>query len=419
MGRRLLGLGWRNLWRNPRRTCITMAAIALGYSMLLFVACLMAGLRWQMIENGTGLVMSQVQVHAPTYYPGRSVQKTLGGRAGVDVDEMISAIRANPLVRAAAPRVYGYGLLSATHRSAGVELLGIRPEQEREITQLSRAVVKGRYVTEDVPNGLVVGDTLAATLAIEVGSEVVVLTNAADGSMGNDVYEVVGMFHSGLDAVDRGLALMPLASLQDLLHLSRARIHEIGITLNDVGDASALAAALTDDLAKFQPVRARAWPELAPELASYVEFNRGVTLILLGIFFLMAVIGVMNTLLMAVFERTRELGMLMALGMRPAHVIALIVAEAAGLAAASLAVGAMIGAPLLWYLQANGLNVGGAAGDDVSVAGIGVGHLWYGRQDFPLYGRAALGLAASAIASALYPAWRAARCRPTEALRKV
>ena len=132
MGRRLLQLAWRNLWRNPRRTFITMAAIAFGYAMLLFVACLMAGLRWQMIENGTTLMMSQIQVHAPGYYPNRSIQRTLGGRQGTDVNAMLSVIAADRRVYAAAPRVYGYGLLSAAHRSAGVELMGIVPDQEPE-----------------------------------------------------------------------------------------------------------------------------------------------------------------------------------------------------------------------------------------------------------------------------------------------
>jgi putative ABC transport system permease protein len=120
-----------------------------------------------------------------------------------------------------------------------------------------------------------------------------------------------------------------------------------------------------------------------------------------------------------VFERTRELGMLMALGMRPVQVIALILAEAAGLALASLVVGGAVGVPLLWYLQVHGLDLGGATGEVVSLAGVVVGHLWYGRQDFPVYSQAALGLAATALVSALYPAWRAAQLRPTEAIRKV
>ncbi len=419
MSGRLLQLAWRNLWRNPRRTFITMAAIAFGYTMLLFVACLMAGLRWQMIENGTCLVMSQIQIHAPGYYPNRSIQKTLGGRQGTDVSAMLAAIAADRRVYAVAPRVYGYGLLSAAHRSAGVELMGVVPDQEPRITILNGQIAKGNYLTARMPKGVVIGDKLASTIGIEVSSEIVLLTQAADGSMGNDVYTVVGIFHSGLDAVDRGLVLMSLSSLQELLHLAPARIHEVGIKLNDITAATAVAAGLQVQLDKTLPVRVMAWPELAPELASYVQFNRGITFVLFFIFFLLAVIGVMNTMLMAVFERTRELGMLMALGMRPIQVIVLILTEAAGLGVASLVVGGALSVPLLWYLQAHGLDLGGATGEVISLAGVVVGHLWYGRQDFPAYSEAALGLAATTMVSALYPAWRAAHFRPTEAIRQV
>jgi ABC-type lipoprotein release transport system permease subunit len=415
----LLQLAWRNLWRNRRRTFITMAAIAFGYAMLLFVACLMAGLRWQMIQNGTCLVMSQIQIHAPGYYPNRSLQKTLGGRKGTDVSALLASISADHRVSAVAPRVYGYALLSAVHRSAGVELMGVVPEQEPKITTLNTQITKGTYLTARIPKGVVIGDKLASTIGIELNSEIVLLTQAADGSMGNDVYTVVGILHTGLDAVDRGLVLMTLSSLQDLLHLAPARIHEVGIKLTQINAATNVAAALEVKLGKTLPVRVMAWPELAPELANYVQFNHGVTVVLFFIFFLVAVIGVMNTMLMAVYERTREFGMLMAVGMRPAQVIRLILTEAAGLGVASLVVGAALGVPLLWYLQIHGLDLGGATGGVVSVAGVLVGHLWYGRQDFPAYSQAAVGLAATAMVSALYPAWRAAQLRPTEAMRKV
>ena len=419
MSGRLLQLAWRNLWRNRRRTFITMAAIAFGYAMLLFVACLMAGLRWQMIQNGTCLVMSQIQIHAPDYYPNRSLQKTLGGRKGTDVSALLAAISADRRVSAVAPRVYGYALLSAVHRSAGVELMGVVPDQEPKITTLNTQISKGTYLTARLPKGVVIGDKLASTIGIELNSEIVLLTQAADGSMGNDVYTVVGILHSGLDALDRGLVLMSLSSLQDLLHLAPTRIHEVGIKLNRIDEATTVAAALEARLGKTLKVRAMAWPELAPELANYVQFNHGVTVVLFFIFFLVAVIGVMNTMLMAVFERTREFGMLMAVGMRPSQVIGLILMEAAGLGVASLVVGATLGVPLLWYLQVHGLDLGGATGEVVSVAGVVVGHLWYGRQDFTAYSQAALGLAATVLISALYPAWRAAQLRPTEAMRKV
>jgi putative ABC transport system permease protein len=417
---RLFQLAWRNLWRNPRRTLIATSAIALGYAMLLFVACLMTGLRWQMIQNGTRLVLSQIQVHAPGYYPNRSIQKTLGGRKGTDLGALLATITADPRVYAAAARVYGYGLASASHgSSAGVALLGVVPDQEPKVTVLDKQVVRGSYLTSLAPKNVVMGDKIAGVIGVQVGSEIVLLTQAADGSMGNDLYTVGGIFHTGLDALDRGLVLMSLSSLQDLLHLEPGRIHEVGIKLHDITEASTVAAALGSELNRTLPVRVRPWPELAPELAAYVQFNHGITFVLFFNFFLLAVIGIMNTMLMAVFARTRELGVLMALGMRPVQVVVLIMAEAVGLAGAGLVLGAAIGAPLLWYLQGHGLDLGGATGGAVSVAGVVVGHLWYGRQDFAAYAEAAAGLAATALVSALYPAWRAAHLRPTEAIRKV
>jgi len=418
MSGRILGLAWRNLWRNPRRTLIAMAAIGFGYAMLLFVACLMAGLRQQMIETGTSLVLSDIEVHAPGYYPNRSIYQTLGGRQGTDVGALLAAIAADPRVDAASPRVYGFGLVSATHQSAGAEILGVVPDQEQKVTVLQTRIVKGSYLTERMPKGIVMGDKFATTIGVGVGSEIILLTQAADGSMGNDLYTIVGTFHTGLDAIDRGLVLMSLSSLQELLRLPPERIHEVGIKLHAITEATTVAAALGAQLSKTLPVRVRAWPELVPELADYVQFNRGVTFILFVIFFLLVIIGIVNTMLMAIIERTRELGMLMAVGMRPVQVVGLIVAEAAGLAAASLVLGGAIAAPFLWYLQVHGLNLGGA-GEEVSLAGVVVGQHWYGQQDFSTYSQAALGLAVTALVSALYPALRAARFRPTEALRKI
>jgi ABC-type lipoprotein release transport system permease subunit len=418
MSGRIFGLAWRNLWRNPRRTLIAMAAIGFGYAMLLFVACLMAGLRQQMIETGTSLVLSDIEVHAPAYYPKRSIHQTLGGRQGTNVGALLTAIAADPRVYAASPRVYGYGLVSATNQSAGAQILGVVPNQEQKVTALQTRIVKGSYLTERMPKGIVMGDKFATMIGVGVGSEIILLTQAADGSMGNDLYTVVGIFYTGIDAIDRGLVLMSLSSLQELLRLPAVRIHEVGIKLHAITEATTTAAALGVQLSKIVPVRVRAWPELVPELADYVQFNRGVTFILFFIFFLLAVIGIVNTMLMAVIERTRELGMLMAVGMRPVQVVGLILAEAAGLAAASLVLGGAIGAPLLWYLQVHGLNLGGAGGE-VSLAGVVVGQHWYGQQDFSAYSQAALGLAVTALVSALYPALRAARFRPTEALRKV
>ncbi len=418
MSRRILQIAWRNLWRNPRRTLITMAAIALGYAILLLFACLLEGLLQQMIKNGTSLGLSHIQAHAPAYYPDRSIYDTLGGREGADVDRLLAAITADPRVHAASPRVYGYGLVGYDDRSAGVEILGVVPEQEQQVTTLHLHLVAGHCLAEQIPKGIVIGDKLAKAIGATVRSEVVLLTQAADGSMGNDLYTILGIFHTGLEAADRRLVLMSLSALQQLLSLAPDRIHEVGVALADATEATAVAAALEAQLGETLPVRVRAWPELAPELAEYVRLHRSVSFVLFAMVFVLALVDIMNTMLMAVFERTREFGMLMALGVRPVQIVGFILAETGCLVGASLVLGGGIGVPFLWYLEAHGLDLRSFI-SEISVGGSVVDPLWYGQQDFLAYGQAALGLAVTAVVSACYPAVRAARLRPIEAIRKV
>jgi ABC-type lipoprotein release transport system permease subunit len=210
---RLFHIAWRNLWRNPRRTSITVAAIAVGYIMLLLFACLLEGLGQHMIDTGTRFLLSHVQVHAPDYYPDRSIHVTLGGQRGTEVRSLIDVLTADPRVRAAAPRVYGYGLVSSAYHSAGAELVGVVPTQEVQVTNLHACLVHGRYLTAQVPKGILLGETLAASIRATVGAELVLLIQAADGLLGNDLYTVVGVFRTGSAALDRGLVLMSLAAV--------------------------------------------------------------------------------------------------------------------------------------------------------------------------------------------------------------
>lgn len=418
MSRHILQIAWRNLWRNPQRTLITIAAMSLAYSTLLFFACLLEGMRQQMIEYGTSFTLSQAQVHAPGYYPDRSLHETLGGREGTTIDGLLAAVTSDRQVHAASPRVYGYGLLSRAGRSAGTQLLGVVPAQEQQITTLHTRLIAGSYLNQQSPKGVVLGSELARAVDAEIGSEIVLVVQAADGSIGNDLYTVMGIFHTGLVTLDRGLVLLFLSSLQELLSLAPERIHEVGMTLSDTTAATAAAAALESRLDQLLPVRVRAWPELAPELAEFVQVSRSGSLIIFFIVFLLTVVGSTNTMLMAVFERTRELGMLMAVGVRPSQVIGLVLAEIGGIVVVSLVVGGGIGVPLLWALQVHGLDLRGFMGN-VPFAGSLVSPVWYGRQDFFAYSQAALGLACAAFVAALYPALRAARLQPMEALRKV
>ncbi len=421
MTKRLLQLAWRNLWRNPRRTFISVTAIALGYAMLLLFACLLHGLSQQMIDNGTRMGLSHMQVHAPGYYPDRSLYHTLGGRTGTELDDLLTTLTTHPQVLAAAPRVYGYGLVSGGEYSAGADLLGIDPVREQQISSFHTRLAKGRFLNQQAKNNaneVVLGEKLANTIAAKLGSEIILLTQAADGSIGNDLYTVVGILRTGSEAIDRGTVLMPLGATQELLSLAANRIHEVGVLTRTADVASGVASRLESQIGVTLPIRVRAWPELSPTLADYVQMSEGSNTFLFSIVFLVAIIGVMNTMLMAVFERTREYGVLMALGLRPMYMTLLVMLEASLLAGVSVALGAGFGGPLVWYLQAYGLDLRTIMGE-LSVAGVVIDPIWYGRHDFIIYIQAAVGLALVALVSALYPAIRVARLQPVEAMRRV
>lgn len=395
--------------------------------MLMLFACLLHGLSQQMVNNGTRLGLAHMQLHAPAYYPDRSLYHTLGGRTGSKVKDLLTTVTSQPRVQAAAPRVYGYGLVSSGSHSAGAELLGIDPIREPLISSFHTRLARGRFLSEpnidgeDSTNGtneVVLGERLANAIAADLDSEIVLVTQAADGSIGNDVYTVVGILRTGFEATDRSLVLLSLSAAQALLSLPTNRIHEVGIITTSAAEASSVAAILESQLRSLLPVRIRAWPELSPALAEYIRLSRSTNAILFSIVFLVAIIGVMNTMLMAVFERTHEFGVLMALGLRPVYLVGLILTEALLLASVSLTLGGTIGLPVLWYLQTYGLDLRSVMGE-LSMAGVVIDPIWYGQHDFPSYVQAALGLTGVAVVSALYPALRAARFRPVEAMRHV
>ena len=416
MSGRILQLAWRNLWRNPGRTLISTAAIALGFTLLLTFSCLLEGWRQQLIENGTRLSLSHAQVHAPGYFADRSVYKTLGGQDGTDVEKLLTTLTTDAQVQAVAPRVYAFGLVSVGQQSIGTALVGIVAELEQHITRLHTSLVQGHYLNPQLPKGVVVGEKLAKSLGAGIGSELVVLTQAADGSTGNDLYTIVGIFRTGMETLDRGTAIMAQSSLQELLSLAPNRVHEVGIRFANPALATRAAARLQRPVAALLPARIRAWPALIPELDDYARLNRGATSVIFIFVFCMGMLSVMNTMLMAVFERTRELGVLMSLGMRPVQVTSLILIEAGSLTGVSLMLGGGISLPILSYLQTYGLDLRPFVGA-VSLGGVNVQPFWYGRHDFFGYGLAALGLALVTLVSALYPALRAARLQPIEAVR--
>ncbi len=408
-------IGVRNLRRNTRRTVITALGLAFGYFAVVALTGLDNGIAGDLIDNGTGILTGQVQVHAPDYLPDRRVYATIGGDSGTALAPLLRQVQADPGVVAAAPRVYAGGLLSTGASTAAAMLLGIDPAREPRVARLAASLTVGRLPRAG-ERGLAIGTELARRIHAAVGDTIVVVAPAADGSLGNDLFVVTGLFASGLADLDAVFAIVPITSLQALINLSPDRVHEIAVRVARPWDAPAVASRLQRRLERGgTSVHAEAWTTFSPELVDYWHLYRASNWIVLVIVFGMAIFGVANTMLMATFERRREFALLFALGAVPSGIVKSVFVEALALGVLSLLVGAAMAVPvLLWWHNAppdlshlfGSITMGGALLPPRLHA------------DSPgwMAAAAAAALLLTALLASVLPAVRAARVPPAETL---
>ncbi len=372
------------------------------------------GMVAEMIGNGTGLIEGQLQVHAPDYLPDRSVHATIGGRAGTDVETLIRQIEADPAVAAAAPRVFGGGLVSGGRHTVASVLVGIDPRREPLVARLATSLEQGRLPAVGAREVLI-GAEMARRIDVTVGDEVVLVAPAADGSLGNDLFEVVGLFRTGLAELDAGYTMLPLDVMQELIVLGPTRVHQIAAQVDDPWAAPGAVARLTNPLNAGRPVHVESWTTFRPEMVDYARLMAGGEWILLAVVFGMAVFGVANTMVMATFERRREFAVLLALGAVPTGIVRAVLSEAVALGVMSLAAGAVIVAPILVWWHHAPVDLSAVVGAFTMSGALMRPVL---RVEYPvaMLGGAALALFVTALGAVLYPAWRAARIPPADTL---
>lgn len=408
-------IAWRNLWRNRRRTLLTASALAFGYLAAVLMVGVSDGMTAEMIRNGTGLVTGQIAVNAHGYRPERSLYATIGGDSGVDVAALLARISATPGVLGAAPRVSGGGLVSLGDQAAGTALVGVEPDREAGVSRLLDTLAQGRAPHAGAAE-LVLGAELARKLHAAPGSVVVLVAPAADGSMGNALYTVSGIFRTGLPGLDGSLAVLPLGVLQQLLALSPGRIHEVAVATADPWAAPAVARALAPALAATAPgAVALPWTTFRPELASYAQLAGAANGIIIAIVFAMAVFGVANTMVMGTYERRREFAVVRALGTAPGGVARTVLYEGVILGCLSLLVGALLTAPVLYWWHEAPPNLSALFGD-FTTAGALIHPVLVVEYSAEAPILAAVALLVTAVVAALYPAVRAARVPPADAL---
>ncbi len=406
-------IAWRNLWRNRRRTAITASALSFGFVAAVLMIAFMDGMLEQLVSNGTRVITGQVQIHADGYRPERGIHDTMGGREGLDVAALVARAGAVDGVTGVAPRVYGGGLVSSGDETVGAVLMGVEPRREEGVSRFGAAFVAGGMPG---PGEIAIGAAMAETIGAAPGGELVVVAAAADGSMGNELFAVSGIFRLGMGGFDDAYALMELASLQELMALDRGRIHEVAISVDRTDRADVAAAGVGGAVGGLAPgLIVEPWSVFHEQLYFMTSLMGAANAIVAMMIFGMAVFGVANAMLLATFERRREFAVARSLGTSGGAIVRIVVYEGLFLGLVSLGAGALLAAPVVVYFHEFPLDLSAFVGT-YSFMGSALQPLLTAEYswDGPLV--SALALVGTGVASALYPAWRAIRVPPADAL---
>ena len=404
----MLRLAWRNVWRNGRRSLINVAAMGFGLAAIMFGQSIMRSLQYQLIEKATGSFTGHVRIQRADVDEPKFPDKFMA-----DPEPAAKLMAADPRVLAWGRRLQLTGLVSSPKMSLGALICGVEPDRERRITDMAGYVKEGAYLKAG-EKGIVMGRKIAGRLDVRLGEKVVLMAQAADGSMGAEVFRLVGLSETGSESFDGQMVWVPLAAMQELLGRP-GQANQLAAKLKDLDQADAVAA---DFNARLGPgnVSALTWKRIDREILGIEAFQDGLLTIVLFVVFAIVALGILNTQLMSLFERVREFGVLMAIGARPRWIARLVLVESALLGLVGTLLGAALGAALIGHFGRSGLS-------------LPVGDAFKYFLPFPsvIFLRPAWGLHLFACATiflvtllaTLPPALRAGRMKPAEALRHV
>jgi ABC-type lipoprotein release transport system permease subunit len=389
-----------------------VAATVFAVALLVMASALSTGMWDKIIDDTVGMASGHVTLTGPNYLEDRTLEQF------TYLDAKLQArLEENPAVAGFAPRVNAFGLLSQGDVTRGVMVMGLDPRREKTVSTLPNRIRSGRFLETDGSNEIVLGERLAQVLGVGVGDELLLYSVAYSLESAYDLFRVVGLMGLPNSDLDRGLALITLADAQAFF-VYGDRLSEIAIRAQDAGASSNLAEELGLSLDPKR-VEAHPWQEVMPDLAQSVVLDKAGMYGMIGILVVVVSFGIFNTILMAVLERKREFGVVLALGLRPRAIFRIVYIESILLAGVGLAVGLLVAIPLVLYLQANPISVADSQEMVAAFEVVGAEPLISAKlvASNPLFsGLTILGVA---LVAALYPALRASRGKPVDVLRSI
>ncbi len=404
--RSLLVLSWRNLWRNYRRTFIMLSAISVGVWAMIFMTALMRGMVDDMIKDGIGNLPGHVQLHHPDYRDDPSIENSLDAPS----DTLLNALQ-QAKVLAWSTRVRVPAVVSSERDSRGVMLVGLEPKKEMDISDIADNIISGRFLIDNHDKGIVIGASLAKRLETRLGKRIVVMSQDPENEIADRGFRIVGIYKAKLEAMEEGVIYAGRDTVQNMLKMG-TQISEVFIQTSDYRNVDELLSSIRAVVSN--EIEVLPWQEIDSYLGTMLNVMDGFVLVWIIVIFLALSFGLANTLIMAVFERVREIGLMQALGMRPSSILYQFLLEAFFLLTIGLLVG-NISAILSIKPLEDGIDLSVVA---EGMAMMGAGSILYPAlylKDIVLTNIVVIVLG---ILTSLLPAWRASRYNPVEALSK-
>ena len=405
-----LRLAWRNLWRQRRRTLIVVLAMALGLSMMMLYDGLVAGFDQAIYGNAIRILGGNIHVHAAGYRAKADQTPLL---ALADDQAIVDAAQAQPQVLVATRRINTGGLASSREGAFAVGITGIEPEIEKDVNLAAQLVIAGRFLNSDDADVIFIGKGLADAMGVQVGDRITLTGRATHEQMRRRTMTVIGIYDLGMPDIEKRTIYISLSEAQSLYGLN-GQSTEVAIELKQLGQEPVVISALQPALPGYE---VESWETNFPELKAALGTKGAVMNVFSVIILLIAGIGILNLLLMAVYERTREIGVLGALGLKPRQISLLFVLEGTMMGVVGIAVGIVIGLAINGLLRQVGLDYSQFANVTSYMALVG-GRVYPEWGLDKIVGRGLTVAIISALA-AFIPAREAAQREPAEALHYV
>jgi len=403
----IIKIAWRNIWRNKLRSSIVILSIVLGIWAGLFIMAMTLGLNEQRMNGAVNTYLSHVQIHNPKYTEDPNLKYSL-----TDPDNTLKIVESNPKIKAFAKHVLATGMVNTASGSAGIQIIGIYPEQEKKLTTISTKLVEGTYFTKFKKNPVVIGEKLANKLKLNVKSKLVTSIQDLDNNIISTSFRVEGIYKTQNSMFDESTIFVRADDLKNTLGLTN-QIHEIAILCQSIDQTDDVKAELQS---KLKNDKVETWGEISPELGYAQEMMGTMIYLFMGIVLLALAFSIVNTMLMAVLERKKEIGMLMAVGMTKRKIFLMITFETIFISMVATPIGMALSFITIEYFGKNGIDLSSVA---EGLSSLGIGSKIYTFLPAELYINITLLTLLIAFLASLFPAKRALKLKPTEAIGSI